>query len=668
MKKIFAIVAVAATSVAGLTGCGSSNSTNPPLPNTGCGSDPVTKEWTIFVYGHGDHNLTGTLLNDLSRMAQANIGGSMHFIVATDWNSSETPPPGGSYPVGTQWWNVTGNGTKTVLETRAEQNLDDPGNLTDAVTCVFKNYPARRYGVIMWDHGGAWDGGFGGDTQNGTVTLPAGMTIIQAHDAIANGLKAAGKTGPTPLDFLGFDTCLLGGAEEAYLMRDLSKVYIANAELDFGFGFNFADTFTQLGSNPNMSAAAFATMELASWETRHKTATTSDIYIRSHVAIDTSKVNAFATAMQNLVTSMRVKTGTALTYGKDIAYAAALSVPGYGVNGSQKTESVKYRDLGQFLKKLSAASLGDVSTNASTALSALSAMEYGVDFGSYRSVTSDPFQLGLNIALPDVGAITSAILADYATKAAAWTGATAWGGFLTDLLASKPTDSTGLTQTRTGNSATMTCTEGSNSRVTFGTLNIVRKDPDDATKFVSYGAAYTGVVTSAQANNMTWDGNIWNVGVSQQPAAVLPWIYLANAFGLTAAPASGNLLGAYGQVLELMNDKTTSTQNAVLLFKAGDTAATSIAYQTPSNLWEVSTIASYASEHTNPTFKPALIRWDDTSIGSTLVFGSTITAEALPKAGSFAVKAVAAPSDTYYFKTTCENSWGDITLVTDTAP
>ena len=137
---------------------------------SGCGSGgAATQTWTIFVYGHGDHKLTGELADDITKMTAATLTSDVSIIVAADYNAALKDNNGVNYPTGTKWYSIT-SGAKTLIRDVPEQNLDDPAILTEAVTYAFTHYPATHYGVIMWDHGGSWDRGFGGDTQDGTLS------------------------------------------------------------------------------------------------------------------------------------------------------------------------------------------------------------------------------------------------------------------------------------------------------------------------------------------------------------------------------------------------------------------------------------------------------------------------------------------------------------------
>ncbi len=106
---------------------------------SGCGSGGGTspKAWTIFVYGHGDHNLTGSLVEDISKMASATLTSDVQIIVAADYDAGAKDATGANYPTGTKWYSIAGGGAKTLIREVDEQNLDEPSNLTEAVSYAF---------------------------------------------------------------------------------------------------------------------------------------------------------------------------------------------------------------------------------------------------------------------------------------------------------------------------------------------------------------------------------------------------------------------------------------------------------------------------------------------------------------------------------------------------
>ena len=122
-------------------------------------------EWTIFIYGHADHNLTPSMIVDYQEMLAANLSSRVKVILAVDLDDSRL---GSS--LGTTVYEILGNGNSNLLSSSSEENFDDPAVLEAHMMTAFSSFPSKKRGVILWDHGGSWDGGFGGDHQNGTVS------------------------------------------------------------------------------------------------------------------------------------------------------------------------------------------------------------------------------------------------------------------------------------------------------------------------------------------------------------------------------------------------------------------------------------------------------------------------------------------------------------------
>jgi hypothetical protein len=67
------------------------------------GDDPSgPAAWTVLVYGHGDHNLSPALEQDIDEMAAATIGSDINVVVFADWDASA------GYPGGAHWYGVQG--------------------------------------------------------------------------------------------------------------------------------------------------------------------------------------------------------------------------------------------------------------------------------------------------------------------------------------------------------------------------------------------------------------------------------------------------------------------------------------------------------------------------------------------------------------------------------
>ena len=128
---------------------------------------------------------------------------------------------------------ITGEKGKAV---KAENELmSDPEVLKAFINFGVENYPADKYDLILWDHGGGPLGGFGSDDHyNEEITDAPGMMLFPGIvDALAHN-KVTENGGK--FDFVDFDACLMGSVELALVLADYTDYYIASAELEPGYG------------------------------------------------------------------------------------------------------------------------------------------------------------------------------------------------------------------------------------------------------------------------------------------------------------------------------------------------------------------------------------------------------------------------------------------------
>ena len=490
--------------VVSLSGCGGGggggggNDSHPALE---------TKSWSIFIYGHADHSLSYSLAADMSEMCNAALGSHMNIIVAADWDSSQTtngssgftPSTAGTpYPSGSEWYKIQGGGLLPVkFDGGVELNFDDPVVLQAATNYAFQSYPADRYGVILWDHGGSWEGGFGHDSQNGTVTNSSGMTAVQAATAIGNALATRGITGTRPLDLFAFDTCLMACPEVIQPFKDLTKTYIACAEIDFGNGWDYENTLSYISSHSTVAATDLAAQEVVFWNTHHTTS--ADILAKSHVALDMSKWDVFSSSMNQLVTS--ITTSPTLT-SIDLGSNQFRSAPGYSFNLESARKQPNLRDAGQLLARLGTVSSdSNVASKALAAQSALTNCRLGLSQGAVRTVNG---QSGVHIecAIAKTYTDTPSRLTDYATKASNWNAVSTWPDMLATIQAQDDGTQPVITSTSTGGSSVSVDFSTTEADIGEVSLSIHRFNAD--TTIDDFGLVATDII-SPGSYTFDWD-------------------------------------------------------------------------------------------------------------------------------------------------------------------
>ena len=136
-----------------------------------------------------------------------------------------------------------------------EELMITPDNLKDFINYAAENFPAEKYGLILWDHGMGPIGGFGGDEHDGAggmASMSAGELIeVFADNAVT---KDGGK-----FDFLNFDACLMSSIELILPFSQYTDYYIASPELVPGYGQYYGPCegayrgwLDELGKDPDM--------------------------------------------------------------------------------------------------------------------------------------------------------------------------------------------------------------------------------------------------------------------------------------------------------------------------------------------------------------------------------------------------------------------------------
>jgi hypothetical protein len=624
------------------------------------------ESWTVFMYGHGDHNLSNSLVRDIAEMAQAQLSADVQVVVLADFDAQQTIADGSgdTFPSGAHWLQVEGGGAEPVeIQTDAELDFDDPQTLADAVATALGNFPADHYAVILWDHGGSWSGGFGGDTQDGTREGSA-MSAKQVASAIRAGMTGAEVDGP--LDIFAFDTCLMASAEVATEFKALAQVYIADAEIDYGDGWDYTGFLTYLSQHPGEDVRALAKREVALWDAHHLNAGDNDRLLRSHVAIDLGALGAFDSAFAKVSDAWLE---SELSIAPQLGRAAYFSLPPYMNQLSAPGDAPELRDVGQFLQALSAG-VGNPAL-ASAATAAKSALEAAILASSQGELRSTAGQLGFHVELPLATNMSNELLDSYKLIAATWTKATSWDqalrgyGALDDATGPQITSSISNGEGPTDQLLPTIRLQSPDLDVAEAEVNLGLVDPEgtgQSDELLFYGVVAKGAIDAGDSYDITWNGKLLTLPDGkggQQPIFVRTWEDVGTAADAQAPAAA--LLATFGQV------DTSDGQSALgaLLFQDGDANTGLLALFDPAITLS---LAEVASDLPGSTFTPIL---ESITISSG-VEAAYVGAPIPLSSGSLPLAMSSAPVANYALLTSVSDVFGnvdsDLQLVHITTP
>ena len=198
-------------------------------------------EITIMVYMCGTdlESRSGMATSDLQEMATAKFGDNIHLLVYTggcaSWRnnvvSSDT----------NQIYQIADGKMIRHVSNAGRGAMTDPATLSSFIKWSAENFPANRYELIFWDHGGGSVSGYGYDEKNrrmGSMSL--------------SGIGEALRDGGVTFDFIGFDTCLLATLENALMLDEFGDYMVASEETEPGVGWYYTNWLTDLGRNTSM--------------------------------------------------------------------------------------------------------------------------------------------------------------------------------------------------------------------------------------------------------------------------------------------------------------------------------------------------------------------------------------------------------------------------------
>ncbi|MST73274.1 hypothetical protein FYJ68_09185 [Olsenella sp. CA-Schmier-601-WT-1] len=198
------------------------------------------KSATVMVYMCGSdlESGYGAASADIEEMLEADLGDNVNVVLetggASEWSFSPEADPSTR-----QRW-VLEDGEASLVQDAGEGTMLDEDEVTDFCSWAAKEYPADRYILIFWDHGGGTIGGFGYDENYPDASA---LTLSQLRNAI----KASGVA----FDMVGFDACLMATVECAWAMEPVADYLVASEQTEPGDGWSWTGFLNQLGSDPS---------------------------------------------------------------------------------------------------------------------------------------------------------------------------------------------------------------------------------------------------------------------------------------------------------------------------------------------------------------------------------------------------------------------------------
>ncbi len=260
----------------------------------GGGQDTVTV--MVFMCGTDLESNYKMGTSDLQEMLNSGCGGNVNLIIYTGgckkWQNNV---------ISNQYNQIyqVKNGQLTRLSDNAGTGaMTDPKTLSDFIKVCAQNFPANRYELILWDHGGGSVSGYGYDEKQSKKDT---MDLSEISKAL--------KDGGVKFDMIGFDACLMATAETALMLDAYGDYMVASEEAEPGIGWYYTEWLRQLTQNPSMDTVTLGkkiaddfVMQCGK-SCRGQATTLSVVDLAEFAAVVPAQLSNFATSTAQMISS-----------------------------------------------------------------------------------------------------------------------------------------------------------------------------------------------------------------------------------------------------------------------------------------------------------------------------------------------------------------------------
>jgi len=271
------------------------------------------REWTIMMYMSADNDLEPEAIEDICEIEFSKIDTDTVTIIAlldrhpgydisnSNWTGAKI------YKIESQKSAFTGKIESTEIDCNElglkagispELDMSSGYVLESFLKFCRSEYPASKYGLVMWGHGSGWrsaeieEGGALNCGYKGFAydsTSDDYMTLYQFGNALKAGLKNM------TLDFIGFDTCFGAEMEVFYEIKDCAKYAAGSEGLIAAKGWNYTQLFNDFAEAEDKSSEALCHAVINQFKNQYEYKNRASI-----CAVKLSNMQAFFENTENL--------------------------------------------------------------------------------------------------------------------------------------------------------------------------------------------------------------------------------------------------------------------------------------------------------------------------------------------------------------------------------
>ena len=257
------------------------------------------KEVTILAYicGTDLESEDGEASGDIREMIVSGVGNSNDVTAIIATGGSSRWQRYGISNRNVQYYRLGGSSPE-LLQDVGSRSMGEAGTLSDFLRYAISAAPARRYVLILWDHGGGPVYGICNDENYQDDSL----SLAELHRGLMDGLNG------TKLDIVAFDCCLMNCVDLCADLYGIADYSVLSQELVSGTGLNYDEWMGPIVSDPSISTEQIAMSMAETYIRENSSGRNADTATMSVIASDKmpavmNAANAFSAALTSLLST-----------------------------------------------------------------------------------------------------------------------------------------------------------------------------------------------------------------------------------------------------------------------------------------------------------------------------------------------------------------------------
>lgn len=191
-------------------------------------TDSETQTVMIYMIGSDLESEYGMASMDLEEITATGLDTDKHNVIvyiggAEEWQNDISAESNHIYRLNKDKFEP--------IDTLESDNMGEADTLYEFLSWTYDNYKTDSYALVLWNHGGGPNVGYGSDEKYGFDCL----TLDEMKDA----LERSPFNETNKIEWVSFDACLMASVELAEIFSPYANYLIASQESEPSFGHNY---------------------------------------------------------------------------------------------------------------------------------------------------------------------------------------------------------------------------------------------------------------------------------------------------------------------------------------------------------------------------------------------------------------------------------------------